>query len=349
MKHHLIALAAASVLLAACSDKPRGPLEVQGQVFMDRRLPVQLEFLGREKGRMTNFDSDMSTDFRYTLEGEKLVLHVPRKDGKPDDVLELELNGKKYSGSRLNLLVKDADDEARITRIKEAASARAEIAKKLSPKGAPSDPAAYRLITGLGDDNNEGAAWVGAAWDKPMDDDELLRMFSRKWRSTEDSFDRQGMRAEELKRIKQRLTEVRKVEFIAIPSGERTDAGFQVSLHQPYGKEAYDFEKKSFHVLGGACAGANHATRSNTLLVQNTDPEFCWLPVADEAVARRIETTRTGKGVLSEHILYAKVAGVQSGRVQLVAVGMDYRLYEQNYREPRPEELLAEVRYWPHK
>lgn len=349
MKHHLIALAMVA-LLAACSDKPRGPLEVQGQVFMDRKLPVQFEFLGREKGRVTNFDMDVRTDFSYTLEGEKLVLRIPGRDGKPEEVVTLALDGKRYSGGPLNLYTKDAGDEERIKQIQENTRARAEIAKKLSPKGAPSDRAAYRLNTELGDENNDWGAWVAAAWGKPMDDDELLRMFSKKWRSTEDSFDRKGMRAAELERIKQRLEQVRKVEFIAVPTEPSGVASILVLLNQPYGQEAYDFGKKSFHANSAACDGSNFVTRSNSSFRPNADKTFCWLPVADEAVARRIETSRaSSKGVVVRNTAYAKVVGVQSNYVQLVTVGMDYRVYEQTYQEPKPEDLLAEVAHWPYQ
>ena len=346
MKHHLIALAAA-VLLTACSDKPRGPLEVHGQVFMDRKMPLQLEFLGRDKGRLTNFDMEVQTDFSYTLEGSKLVVHIPGQDGRPEQVVELALDGKRYSGGPLNLYAKDAGDEERIKQIQENKRVRAEIAKNLSPKGAPSDRAAYRLTTELGDENNDWGAWVAAAWDKPMEDDELLRMFSRKWRSTEDSFERQGMRAAELERIKQRLTQLRKVEFIAIPWDPR--GSMQVSVHQPYGEEGYDFEKKSFHVLGEQCNGMNFVTPSNSSFKPNEDKAFCLLPVADEAVARRIEATRTGKGVLLRNTAYTKIAGMEGRHVRLAIVGVDYAVYEQNYREPKPEELLAEVAHWPYK
>ena len=349
MKHHLIALAAASVLLAACSDKPRGPLEVQGQVFMDRKLPVQFEFLGREKGRVTNFDMDVRTDFSYTLEGGKLVLRIPGQDGKPEEVVELTLDGKRYSGGPLNLYTKDAGDEARIQQIQENTRARAEIAKKLSPKGAPSGAQAYRASTDLEDENNDWATWVAFAWSgKSFEDDELLRMFSRKWNNTQDSFDRQALRAGELERIKQRLSEVRKIEYVRFP-WTHLHAIFRGQVSKPVDKEAYDFTQKSFQLIGDACSGSNNVTRSGVRYSLLKDPVFCGLPVADEAVARRIEAARSSKGVELGYTVYAKIAGVEGVNIKLVPVAVDYQVYEQTYNDPRPEELLAEVSHWPYQ
>ena len=81
MKNQLIALAV-TVLLAACGDKPRGPLEVQGKTFMDREFPVQFEFSGRDKGRLWNVSTDQSIDFQYTLEDKKLMLEYTQPNSK---------------------------------------------------------------------------------------------------------------------------------------------------------------------------------------------------------------------------------------------------------------------------
>ena len=140
MKNQLIALAVA-VLLAACGDKPRGPLEVQGKTFMDRKFPVQFEFSGRDKGRLWNVSTDQSIDFQYTLEDKKLVIEFTQPNSNKVTKEVLELGDSRYSGGVLDLAELKPEDQKRVEEIKEETRLEKEEERldkegeaKLSPK-----------------------------------------------------------------------------------------------------------------------------------------------------------------------------------------------------------------------
>ncbi|WP_218240252.1 hypothetical protein [Comamonas fluminis] len=133
MKNQLIALAVA-VLLAACGDKPRGPLEVQGKTFMDREFPVQFEFSGRDKGRFWNISTDRSLDFQYTLEDKKLVIEYTQPNSKEVTKEVLTLDDSRYSGGVLELAELKPEDQKRVEEIKEDARLEKEGQAGLSPK-----------------------------------------------------------------------------------------------------------------------------------------------------------------------------------------------------------------------
>ena len=140
MKKHLIALAMAT-LLVACGDKPRGPLEVQGKTFMDRKFPVQFEFSGRDKGRLWNVSTDQSIDFQYTLEDKKLVIEFTQPNSNKVTKEVLELGDSRYSGGVLDLAELKPEDQKRVEEIKEETLLEKEEERldkegeaKLSPK-----------------------------------------------------------------------------------------------------------------------------------------------------------------------------------------------------------------------
>lgn len=133
MKNQLIALAV-TVLLAACGDKPRGPLEVQGKTFMDREFPVQFEFSSRDKGRLWNISTDRSLDFQYTLEDKKLVIEYTQPNSKEVTKEVLELGDSRYSGGVLDLAELKPEDQKRVEEIKEETRLEKEGEARLSPK-----------------------------------------------------------------------------------------------------------------------------------------------------------------------------------------------------------------------
>lgn len=348
MKNHLIAVAVA-VLLAACGDKPRGPLEVQGKTFMDREYPVQFVFSGRDKGRLWNISSDKSVDFQYTLEDKKLVIEYPKPDGKGMEKHTLELSDTRYQGGDLEIAELQPEDQKRVDEIKEEVRQQIERAAKLSPKGAPKDPQAYTSIDSIGDENNDWGAWLTVAWNaEKRSDDDLLRYFSRAWTSTQDSFARQEMRGPELARIKQRLGELRKIEYLHIPKAQDYQMT-RMQVDKPYNGEAYDFEQKSFHILSSACASRmSGETRSGVVVSMEHIPAFCWLPVPDPNVARQVEAARNNGGVKLVGDFYAKLAYIDaSNRVTLVPIGAQLQVLKETYRPVQPEDLLTDVHIWP--
>ncbi len=372
MKHHLIAMSLAAALLAACGDDPRGPLEVQGKtMLMEQRggwgsnVPVKLEFSGREKGQIINMVTAEKVDFTYSLEGEDLVVNIQTPGGDNIESLEFELDGSRYKGSNFVLAEMKAEDVARLAAQMEelkqkAAKEQARKAEeerkakereaKLSPKGAPKDTSSYISITNIGDDSNDWGAWVYMAHQKPEErsDDELLRLFSNRWNSTKDSFERQAMRAEELSRIKQRLDEVRKINYVHFPWSNNTSA-FQLKISQSSGGDAYDFEKKSFHLSGSLCSNQNYErTRSNVSYAVMHNPAFCWLPVPDEALARQIEAARTSRnGVHLRPEAYAKIIHLEDEGFVMVPVGLVLPVYTGNIYQRKPGEQLTQISLWP--
>ena len=343
MKNQLIALAV-TVLLAACGDKPRGPLEVQGKTFMDREFPVQFEFSSRDKGRLWNISTDRSLDFQYTLEDKKLVIEYTQPNSKEVTKEVLELGDSRYSGGVLDLAELKPEDQKRVEKIKEETRQAKEREAKLSPKGAPSDTKAYTSIDTIGDESNDWGGWLAAAWNaEKTSDDTLLQYFSRKWSSTEDSFARQEMRASELARIKQRLAEVRKIEYLHLPHAQKF-----VPTRLQVDKQAYDFDKKSFHILGSACGlGLAEQTRSGVTVSMTKNPDFCWLPVPDPEVARKVEAARIAGGVVIDGDFYAKLVYIDaSNDMTLVPVGAQLQVLKQTYSPAKPEDLLAEVSLW---
>ena len=348
MKNQLIALAI-TALLAACGDKPRGPLEVQGKTFMDREFPVQFEFSSRDKGRLWNISTDRSLDFQYTLEDKKLVIEYTQPNSKEVTKEVLELGDSRYSGGVLDLAELKPEDQKRVEEIKEETRQEKERQAKLSPKAAPTDTKAYTSIETIGDESNDWGAWLAVAWntDKRSDDD-LLKYFSRKWSSTEDSFARQEMRASELARIKQRLAEVRKIEYLHLPNAQKF-VPTRLQVNKPSNAEAYDFDKKSFHILGSACGlGLSEQTRSGVSVSMTKNPDFCWLPVPDPEVARQVEAARIAGGVVIDGDFYVKLAYINaSNDMTLVPVGAQLRVLKQTYMPAKPEDLLAEVNLWP--
>lgn len=353
MKHHVIALAASAMLLAGCSDEPRGPLEVQGKTFhltSNDGASNKLNFSGREKGRSTNLHTGKSVDFQYTLVGDKLTV----QDEGGSESFEFKRRGKRFGGDGFVLEEMTQEDEKRLT---EAAEQRKQqekaLAQRLTPQGAPADASAYTLLDELADESNHSHTWVVVAWQlEPIEDEELLRLFSLRWVNTKDSFERQAMRTSELERIKKRLAEVRKITYVRIP-WDRELTQFEMNLQQSSSDDAYDFEKKSFRLKSYMCTGEMTGlthTSTNALYSVKHDPAFCWLPVPEEDVARRIESARTSsKGVHIRSTVFAKIAGLDGNQIVLVPVALELPIYNGNHWQREVGEPLAEFSLWPYK
>lgn len=363
----------AAALLTACGDKPRGPLEVQGKtMLMEPRMgfspvPVTVEFQNREKGQIVNNKTGETQAFTYTLEGTELVLHTIHKSGKPENPTNFSLDGQRYAGDDVilkEMSEKDVQDIAqKVQQLKEQEAQEQarqaqeqqkaqELAAKLSPQGAPKDPATYTNVSTIEDTAHNWATWLYIAHkhhDTPREEEELLRLFSAPWNTTKDSFERQAMRAAELERIAQRLGEVRAMEYIQIPWQEaRNTLGLEIRASTD--GSTYDFENKSFRLSGTLCDYESTLhTDSGARFTVSQDKAFCALPVPDEAMARQIETARTSRaGVHLRPHGYFKVVGMSEGNITLVPVGLDIALHEGNKYQQRAGELVTQISHWPH-
>lgn len=359
VKHHVIALAISAMLLAACSDEPRGPLEVQNKtMLLSGDVLVKFEFTDRKKGQVTLLETGEAQTFEYTLDGDQLVVRIARPGGDKVDEMKLVRDGQRFEAEDSHFVLSELTPEMekrwadQAAQKKEAERKAKELAEKLKPQGAPADAAAYTLLDDIGDEGNDWGAWVALAWStEPQNDDELLRMLSRPWNNTRDSFERQALRGPELERIQQRLAEVRKIAYVRIPwSLEMT--GLYMDIKQPSGAEAYDFDKKSFHLSGNMCERENReSTHSNVRYVVKHDAAFCWLPVPDEAQARSIEAARSNnrQGVHVRTEVFAKIAQVKGFEITLVPVALEMPVHLGNRYQRKPGELLAQVSLWPYR
>ena len=347
----LITALSLSFILAACSDPPRGPFEVQGKVFMDRELPVQLNFNGRDSGLILDLSTGEEGKFSYTLENEKLIIRLPNLQGGQDKVMETQLHPESYQGDGVDIAVLSPKDDARIAKIAQEVTERKEREKRMSPKGSPSTAEAYTDVATIGDESNDWAAWMALSWKQDqLDDNEKLRMLSRKWNSTNDTFERQGMKAAELSRINQRLQEVRKIEYIKFTNLGNSSAISNPFINTKIDQGSYDFDKKHFFLLGSACSGSNMSSRSNVRDQLVKDQAFCTLPVADETMAREIENLRSNHRLRIDHEVYAKVAYIdKSNNMTLVTTGILFKPSKETYRGPKPEDVLTTVMVWPYK
>mgnify|MGYP003457415688 CR=1 FL=1 len=104
MKNKLFALTVSAMLLAGCSDKPRGPLEVQGKTWLlNGGSPLKLDFSERKKGRTTHLETGEFRDFKYTLKGDQLVVHIARTGSDKVNEITFMRDGERFDADRLFL------------------------------------------------------------------------------------------------------------------------------------------------------------------------------------------------------------------------------------------------------
>lgn len=339
------------VSLAACSDKPRGAVEVLGKTYMVANTATQLEFASKDTIKATDLSTGKQQDWKYMLEGDEMTVTMPWGDGTPR-TFDLHRSGNDFTGN-LSIAPKSAADDARIERFKQQAQEKKAADERSSPKGAPSDASAYSASKVIGDENNEWYVWTAMAWNaKDQNDETRLGILSRAWYGTNDSFARQAVKDSELARINKKLDDVRKIDYVAISEG-KGDADF-VQFDTVTDKAGYDFDKKGFRVIGNICAG------NGTLLGGKSgvhyrfigDGPICFLPVADEEAAKKIEALRSTSQSGSLRIattVYAKIAGMNGTDLQLVPIGADYAVYTRSYKPNTPDDLITKASYWPYK
>ena len=341
--------------LAACSPKPRGPVEVLDKTYLDRDNGYEIQFSSKEQGKFKNYALDNSTTVRYTLEGDKLVITIPAEAAdKKDAVLDLERSGDRFKGKAygkfFEFSLKTPDDEMRIEKFKKEGREQAELNKSLSPQGAPSDKSVYMPTSSIDDENNDWMTWIAVSRNAGAQSEEnLLGMLSKAWYGTNDSFKKQEVKASEIQRIKDKLDELKSVEYIALKKTDR-NSGPTAMLDD----KGYSFEKKGFPIFGSLCQrDLNVSTRSGASysISGENDGKFCLLPVADESLARQIEEQRTKNSIRVDPLVsYFKIAGVSGdNRISLVPIGADFSVTKETYRQPVAGDELASFSVWPYK
>ncbi|EFP66195.1 MAG: hypothetical protein QM625_24090 [Ralstonia sp.] len=350
MKNFILAAMVVGAL-AGCSDKPRGPVEVLGKTYMVASTATQVEFTNKDTATATDLSTGKHQEWKYTLQGDVMTITMPWGNGQPR-TFDLHRNGNDFSGD-LSIAPKSPADDARIEKIKQQEQEKKASEERSSPKGSPSDKSAYAAIKDIGDENNEWYVWTAMAWNaKDQNDESKLGILSRVWYSTNDSFARQAVKDKELVRINKKLDDVKKIDYVAV-SESKGDPDF-VSFDTISDKAGYDFDKKGFRVIGSICAGnlTSLGGKSGVRYRFIGDGPICFLPVADEEAAKKIEALRSTSQSGSLRIattVYSKIAGMNGAELQLVPVGADYAVYKRSYKPNTPDDLIATASYWPYK
>lgn len=338
-------------VLAACSDKPRGAVEVLGKTYIVANTATQLEFTGKDSIKATDLSTGKQQDWKYTLQGDEMTVTMPWGDGKPR-TFDLHRSGNDFGGS-LSITPKSPADDARIEKLKQQEHEKKASEERASPKGAPSDKSAYTPITDITDENNKWYVWLGMAWTSQSQDDQTkLGILSRAWYGTNDSFARQSVKDQEIARINQKLDSIKKTSYIAV-SEEKGDSDLVIFDSNT----GYDFEKKGFRVIGDIASGSNtllggHSGVRYTFVTKPYEGPFTFLPVSDVDAAKKIEalrsTSRSGNLRIATTV-YSKIAGMNGTNLQLVPVGAEYSVYIRSYKPNTPDDLITTVSYWPYK
>lgn len=333
--------------LVGCSEKPRGPVEVLGKTYMLDRSPTQVEFTSKDTATATDLSTGKHQEWKYTLQGDAMTITMPWGNGQPR-TFDLHRDGNNFSGP-ISIAPKTPADDTRIERAKQEEQAHKAAEERASPKGAPSDKTAYTPSADISDENNVWYVWLTAAWSAQNQDDQTkLGVLSRAWYSTNDSFARQAVKDKELARINAKLIDLKKLNYVAIgeAKGDTTLATLDTST-------GYDFGKKGFQLTSWVCGSGGLGGKSGvnySFVESDRNGPFCFLPVTDEEAAKKIESLRSSnQSIRIATTVYAKVAGMDGGRLQFVPVGADYAVYKQTYKPNTPDELITTVSYWPYK
>lgn len=337
-------------MLAGCGDKPRGPVEVLGKTYMLASAPTQLAFSSKDTVDVTDLSTNKHYEWKYTLQGDEMTLTMPWSNGRTR-TFDLHRNGNDFSGDDLSMAPKSPADDARIAESKKAEQAHEALEARMSPKGAPSDKSAYTPSQSLSDENNVWYVWLTMARTADKQDDQTkLGVLARAWYGTSDSFARQAVKDKELARINAKLDSLKKLDYVAVSTAPQESDLVYINT-----MKGYDFDKKGFYVIGNLCTGGGAGGKSGvnySFTVSQNDGPFCFLPLADEEAAKKIEALRSTSQSGSLRIaatVYAKVAGVNGASLELVPVGVDYTIYKRSYKPNTPDEQLAAVSYWPYK
>jgi len=348
MKKQVLALALSVVLLVGCSPEPRGPVEVLGKTFFSKR-GSEFSFENKDTVKVINLTTGESTDLKYTLQGDKLTILADKY------TLNFQRSGQSYYDSANHFEIAELTDADKplIAKFKVDGERQKEEKKRLSPDGAPSDSASYVADKTISDENNDWATWIAMAWNADVQDDETrLGVLSKAWYGTNDSFARQAVKEKELARIKDKLSQLRKIEYVAITRAPHPlTNSFLVSIDTNSG---YDFAKKGFRLITNFCGSGITAQNRSGASVEFTSSDkgpFCYLPVSDENDARKIEALRVS-GTLFKvgATVYAKIAEVDDqNRIKLVPIGIDYTISRETYQPKDPGETYLTVSHWPYK
>lgn len=352
--------AALLLLLTAC-NQPHSVLDKTEWLNTEHGLRLSIE--GGGEAVMTNVaqgldpvrltygpDPEIPGSFLFQTgrEGEKVdIMHAelpgyaPPAEGEKIERPETMDKLVGYvSGRKVDFVPDTAESREAFER--QVAFAKAQ-AKKLGISEAPRDASRYvDMVERFGP--NWATYYVLAHSTADRSDEEKLGLFSSRWNSTRDSFEREGMKAEELAAIETVLKEVSAIEYIALSldiGGSNPWAGLDTM------GGGYDFERKGFTLVGPACDSSMAYSNGNGVsyaVSETHGAALCFLPVEDQAIAQQIERVRTATGAINAvrgKALY-KLGPVEGNRIELLPVGMNVEVGDFFLNKSR-EPLLSTV------
>jgi len=193
----------------------------------------------------------------------------------------------------------------------------------------------YVLLDGS-DKNRDFAYLYYALGGKPDSPDEDLKVLSSEYFNERDVFKKKEIADRERPRIEQEKERHRaSMRYFAVklPS-------FGILSLQPY-----DFEKKGFVLPSTTCSQSSIRMASGVVLALRPLEPHCFLRVADDDEARKLEALRASTDAYVEVTFYGYVEGVSSGSLDITPTAMDLHVREGREVPGRgPGESVAEFR-----
>lgn len=189
----------------------------------------------------------------------------------------------------------------------------------------------YTLI----DQNALGVRWLTyiavAHGGQTLSDEEKLNLLSPRYYNEPDAFRKHQMASAELAEINANLARYKAQRYYALKLNDYLTRGINITQSLTSG---YDFDSKSFAVLGHNCWNMPYSTAQGvTLRFTDTKQGTCAIRVADENAARAIEQARASFHLNTlGGVVYFFVAGVDNGNsvnVQVTHVRYDITTLQQ--------------------
>ncbi|SNT30468.1 hypothetical protein SAMN06265795_12347 [Noviherbaspirillum humi] len=176
------------------------------------------------------------------------------------------------------------------------------------------------------DQNDTWLTYLAVAYsDQKSDDKELLNLFSGKYYNEQDAFKKQELIPTELPPIKTTVEGYSKQRYYSMEFG-KTNIAVNAS---PQIYNGYDFDSKSFRIIGAFDTNSTYANRQNVLLNFPQAPALAKLKVEEIEMAKRIEQLRASNSVhLRGKVYFFVTEVVQGNRVQAIPTYVQYDVYD---------------------
>jgi len=293
--------------------------------------PGELEIRFKRDGSAVVTEGGERSEVKYEVDGNDIKLITPagtkiftRKSG---DILE---------SGRIRLARGSLEEVAKRNPATPA-MASASLPAPPSPSTVDKSLPLEKYVLLDGSDKNRDFAYLYYALGGKLDSpDEDLKVLSSEYYNERDGFKKKEIAERERPRIEQEKERHRaSMRYFALklPS-------FGILNLQPY-----DFEKKGFVLPGTTCSQSSIRMASGVVLALRPLEPHCFLGVADDDEARKLEALRAGTDAYVEVTFYGYVEGVSSGALDVTSTAMDLHVREGREVPGRgPGESVAEFR-----